>query len=54
MGERFVIEVSSEKERQSLVELLEVAGYLPHNDKVKVCGLGMCGEAPLYTFQIKK
>lgn len=48
MRERIVVEFHSERDGLDLMQKLVELGYKPVNGTVKVCGMGICGQARIY------
>lgn len=49
MRERIIIEVDSERDGELVHEMLHENGFIMGEKKVRVCGMGMCSESPIFT-----
>lgn len=48
MRDRIVIEFHSNRDKEMLLDELQAMGYVIGAQRVKVCGMGMCGQAPIF------
>lgn len=49
MRERIVIEVNNERDGELVHEMLHENGFVQGKGKVRVCGMGVCSESPIFT-----